>query len=702
MSFNGSCEIADLCALWKWLIEPSDQISFLSLCKSPIVALSDAQISWLVAGRRYEGAFSILLIALTALKNLSIEYLLADSSPFPLDDDRPRFDRKSLSRAIHVLEHLKAFVDDQDASPFALRFLALLDDLQVKQVYLQAWPDAEGKRAKRHVEILAEAIAQWSVDDHATPAQIYDFFLAHRSPPGAGSEGAGGQGAVTLMTIHKSKGLEFPLVCLTQSEDRWYQLKDDWYSLAQSSNSAHAPGEYAESETTAMSFDILPQALFEKPVTIGFKQQMDKALRDKLYKESLRLLYVALSRSSQYVLISGNAKTSPKETTKKSSERSRDDDGQPKFYSVLRACCESLSLKNKLSSSPFTVSPEGFVEADRYHPKNDKLSPWLTKGDVQKPSHPQNIPPTGDLLSDVNESFLKVADLEYKVRCGRVERLIERPHASSWMSPLNDDHDQIRSRGEWAFEADRAEINKDKTEDHEQKISPLQLSYPQLRGEGDSLKSLPELTGRQKVLWGTYIHLILEESCRQRSYVLPHDDLVNSLCSVEEEQALPQGFWQRAEEEAEKSFAVIHPRLIKARQVHCEVPLAGHRELEQTGAEHSSSGDLSQYAAIGAGAESNDSPQSREREREAVMIIGTADLVLEYGGLIEIIDWKSHVAAEEYRSGQAKKRFESFSHQLRLYKSCLQEGNPRDYADRSPVKVRCYVFLTASAQLVEV
>lgn len=101
---------------------------------------------------------------------------------------------------------------------------------------------------------------------------------------------AGEANAVTLMTIHKSKGLEFPLVCVSGIVKSW--AKDDPYWLKRQSG-LNAGFYYRGTSAEAPKGDSFYDKLID--------QQKEEAIA-----ENRRLLYVALTRAQYHLFLSGH------------------------------------------------------------------------------------------------------------------------------------------------------------------------------------------------------------------------------------------------------------------------------------------------------------------------------------------------------------------------------------------------------------
>lgn len=105
--------------------------------------------------------------------------------------------------------------------------------------------------------------------------------------------------AVRLMTIHKSKGLEFPIVILTQADK-------DYNSQYNKSNIV-----YSSDYGVALSYaDVHTRA---KKATSYKKMMIDNKIKRDQFGEELRVLYVALTRAERKLVIIGNASSDKEE-----------------------------------------------------------------------------------------------------------------------------------------------------------------------------------------------------------------------------------------------------------------------------------------------------------------------------------------------------------------------------------------------------
>ncbi|NTW00043.1 MAG: UvrD-helicase domain-containing protein [Oscillochloris sp.] len=255
--YYGRSEVRDLIHLLRVIDEPSDELALVGALRSPLFALSDATI----IGLRL--AYPHALWAGVLRQNQ------LSSAPSPL-----RFageilaELQAMRGQATVAELLRAALDRTG-------YLATISGLE------------DGERRRVNVEKLVAAARLSGARGLRAFSEYLEQLL--RAETREGEAPLEGHGSVRLMTIHRSKGLEFPLVALPDlgrtapaRTERW--LANHAYGLAL---------QVRDPEDTG----CLPTAML---LARRVEAQMERA-------ESDRLLYVAMTRAEDYLLLSGPA-----------------------------------------------------------------------------------------------------------------------------------------------------------------------------------------------------------------------------------------------------------------------------------------------------------------------------------------------------------------------------------------------------------
>lgn len=256
-------EIRDLINILRALADPMDDLSFAGLLRSPAFGMSDVSLYQLrQTGLPYwdalQGDLSSLLVEdqLSAKRTLNIiNYLI------------PMVDRISVS------ELLKQVVDATD-------YRAILATADIKTDE-KISSNAAGRLWRNLDKLLDDAQVSQQVN-------LRDFLnmITTLNDAGAreGEAPAEAEGSVRLMTIHKAKGLEFPVVVLADSGRQVRSSSELVYF----------------SSDMGVTFKLKPA-----PMLYCLAKEVEKDQDDC---EALRLLYVALTRTKSKLIISGHLK----------------------------------------------------------------------------------------------------------------------------------------------------------------------------------------------------------------------------------------------------------------------------------------------------------------------------------------------------------------------------------------------------------
>ncbi|MCH7753470.1 MAG: UvrD-helicase domain-containing protein, partial [Planctomycetes bacterium] len=258
-AFYAQQEIYDVLHLLRAIASPADELSLAGALRSPIFALQDETLYWLV---EQHGSLNA--------------GLLAEELPSQLSPD----ERTKLQRAAATLRRLRAGKDR----------------LLVAQLLNLAW-ELTGYDAALLCEFLGERklanvrklVEQARAIDRTRPGdlvgfitQLSEFVVRAPKEPLAATRAEGN--VIRIMTIHNAKGLEFPLVVVPDLDRK------------------------TRSEASNPVFDerlgpLVPAAAEKATVGLDLYRSTQ---RDEDLEERKRLLYVACTRAADYLILSSS------------------------------------------------------------------------------------------------------------------------------------------------------------------------------------------------------------------------------------------------------------------------------------------------------------------------------------------------------------------------------------------------------------
>ncbi|HJR58422.1 MAG TPA: UvrD-helicase domain-containing protein [Vicinamibacterales bacterium] len=253
LGFFDADEIKDACALLRYLAEPSSNLRAAALLRSGISRLSDAGLAALAP-------------------DLAAAVLDGPPAGVELDEEDAR-----------VLTHLRVHMP---------RWLNLVDRIPPADLFEQALPELayayeiRGPRRQQAWENLKKMrglIRRIQNRGYATFSRIAD----HIDALSAGDESNAvleAIDAVNLMTVHASKGLEFPIVFVV--------------NMARGATGLPRPVRViADGNGDDLSVSVAP-----------FMSELDQLERDREQHETRRLLYVAMTRARDRLYLSSALK----------------------------------------------------------------------------------------------------------------------------------------------------------------------------------------------------------------------------------------------------------------------------------------------------------------------------------------------------------------------------------------------------------
>lgn len=267
--YYGRKEVQDLIHLLRALDDPADELALVGALRSPLFALDDGTIMALRLANSRSIWEALMSSEVSGEHDESSKPLNAPSSPLTFARD-VLAELHSLRGRVTVVELLRAALERTG-------YLATVSALE------------DGERRRANIEKLLAA-ARLS---GAKGLRAFSEYLARllRAETREGEAPLEARGAVRLMTIHRSKGLEFPIVALPDLGRSTPARRERWFA-GRSYGLAVRLRE--EGEETAQ-----PAALL---LARRAEARMEQAERE-------RLLYVAMTRAQDYLLLSGPAQT---------------------------------------------------------------------------------------------------------------------------------------------------------------------------------------------------------------------------------------------------------------------------------------------------------------------------------------------------------------------------------------------------------
>lgn len=257
-------EIRDIRSLLDFLAFPFDTLSLCKFLKSPLTRVSDSElINCLYFEKSKKGpGFE---------RNQSIINSLTS-------------EHKSLRDFLTGLLRDRLYM-----TPSQLLY-KIYSQLEVKNLYPTIYGHSEGSRAVANLYYFLESISEIEKTGLEGLCALSKM-LDQRQKADDDKVASAAGNAVTLMTIHKSKGLEFGLVVLVGTGESWE--KSDPYWIKSYDSHTHGSGlAYIGKKEDYPEEDKAFNSLIESAQKEG-------------EGESYRLLYVALTRAKHHLLITG-------------------------------------------------------------------------------------------------------------------------------------------------------------------------------------------------------------------------------------------------------------------------------------------------------------------------------------------------------------------------------------------------------------
>lgn len=260
--YYGRKEVQDMIHLLRVLNNPSDDLALVGVLRSPLFALKDATIVQLRFANPHRLWDALMHEQTTA----------AEGEGEADEGERVRFARETL-HSLHQMRGHQTVVELLREALATTGYMAVISGLH------------DGDRRRANVEKLIESARRAGREGLSGFSTYLDTLLKTETREGEAPLEA--EGSVRLMTIHRSKGLEFPVVVLPDLGRGSPPQRDHWLA-----HQAYGVGLRLRDDEGRWCDPVAYQmARWEE-------QRMEQAERE-------RLLYVALTRARDYLILSG-------------------------------------------------------------------------------------------------------------------------------------------------------------------------------------------------------------------------------------------------------------------------------------------------------------------------------------------------------------------------------------------------------------
>lgn len=276
-SYFKTTEIQIMMALLKIIDNPYQDIPLAAVLRSPIVGLDENQLAALRINQRTGDYYQALL------------HFQQSYSP----DNASDFQQVLYDKVGHFLEQLTTFRDIARQNQLVTLIWRIYQDTGFLD-YVGGMPAGEQRQANLHA--LYERAQGY---EHSSFKGLFQFVrfverLQERDDDLAGAPVQAAENAVSVMTIHGSKGLEFPVVFLMDAS-RQFNRQDQ-------------QGSYVMSGKQGIGIDYLDTASRIKAPSLQ-KLVTAQAISRASLAEEMRKLYVALTRAESRIYIVGSHQT---------------------------------------------------------------------------------------------------------------------------------------------------------------------------------------------------------------------------------------------------------------------------------------------------------------------------------------------------------------------------------------------------------
>jgi ATP-dependent helicase/nuclease subunit A len=273
-------EVSIMMALLKIIDNPYQDIPLAAVLRSPIVGLGENELAFLRIGKKNGHYFEALL-------HFQNEVQLDFNNEFQMQL------KEKIDRFMAQLQHFSAVAHQSTL----VDLLWTIYDETGYLDYVGGMPD--GPQRQNNLHALYDRAQGYEESSFKGLFQFVRFVekLRNKDKDLAENPVVTDTEAVKLMTIHGSKGLEFPIVFLIDADHGF--------------NTADSKGNYVLDRDAGMGITVKDFAHRLEIDTLQ-KNWIIELSKQKMLAEKLRVLYVALTRAQQKLIITGGVKSAEK------------------------------------------------------------------------------------------------------------------------------------------------------------------------------------------------------------------------------------------------------------------------------------------------------------------------------------------------------------------------------------------------------
>ena len=680
--FYQTRSVLDLIALLRFVLYPTDMVSCLTVLKSCIVGLDDKLIYSLIddnakifqKNNNNNIPVHLCQLIIDKLENGKKNEVISKNYQKKPNKSENKKKNKNKNKNQDQLKYNKFFDNDYDLingqitkikliidfmsnhnQSFCTEFIKLLDCLDIKKnyIYYQSYPEAIKSidYYDQFKNLVSEFYLSKSNNKYTLLKALenHELDLDSLVDENLSSYIEG----VNILTIHKAKGLEFPMVIVCEVSRSWLQKKQktiwlDFYNIDfknfKNQNIKNTDLNIISDQDLKLNSLVLYKYKSNQKYLSGFKNIEDELWQKKLIeykKDSQRLLYVALTRASQYLVVSSHddaVKNSIDSNKKAKKERKltndTKDNNQLDFYSYLSQAI------NKLKD--FSSSKPGLKNL-KYSEFDDLMQPFCY-----------------DYLSFSSNVLVKYRNSANEFKTVDKQK---NDHLSDYLNI------HLNCLVPSSF-CDDNHLDLDFFDNH-----------PSLDQDKDIISLLKE---DKTSIYGNIVHRILELSVEQNQFVLPvFEELADkyfqkyALHNFQKNFADLKKIISKAIDEAKACFDLVKKKLTNCEYFLCE---------QQFYSKKHNNFSISAY-------DKDKKLSSELQDTDNLANVYIPDLIIKFKDRVEIIDYKTisiHSTSKDDLNLLIQKK--QYDDQLQNYHNLVKDVFESD--GKNHIKIKCYILFT--------